>query len=108
MKPGDNLEFSLDVLPGKIFTGKVRSIGYGVSTGNDNKGDLPNISGSSGWLRDPQRFPVIISINEPGLSDHLRYGGQVDVVVFTGEKGGLLKALGKLRIRINTWLSYVR
>jgi multidrug resistance efflux pump len=108
MKPGDNVEFSLDVLPGKIFTGKVRSIGYGVSTGNDNKGDLPNISGSSGWLRDPQRFPVIISINEPGLEDYLRYGGQVDVVVFTREKGGLLKALGKLRIRINTWLSYVR
>jgi multidrug resistance efflux pump len=108
MKPGDNVEFSLDVLPGKILTGKVRSIGYGVSTGNDNKGDLPNISGSSGWLRDPQRFPVIISVNESDLTDHLRYGGQVDVVVFTREKGGLLKALGKLRIRINTWLSYVR
>jgi multidrug resistance efflux pump len=79
-----------------------------VSTGNTNRGDLPNVSGSSGWLRDPQRFPVIITFNEPGLAEKLRHGGQVDVVVFTNNKGGLLKALGKLRIRINTWLSYVR
>jgi multidrug resistance efflux pump len=108
MKPGDRVEFSLDVLPGKIFSGEVRSIGYGVSTGNTNRGDLPNVSGSSGWLRDPQRFPVIISFNEPGLGDKLRLGGQVDVVVFANDKGGLLKSLGRLRIRIITWLSYVR
>jgi len=108
MKPGDRVEFSLDVLPGKIYSGEVRSIGYGVSTGNTNRGDLPNVTGSSGWLRDPQRFPVIITFDEPGLGDKLRHGGQVDVVVFTNNKGGLLKALGKLRIRINTWLSYVR
>jgi len=108
MKPGDRVEFSLDVLPGKIIAGEVRSIGYGVSTGNTNRGDLPNVTGSSGWLRDPQRFPVIIAINEPGLNNQLRLGGQVDVVVFTGDNGGLLKALGKFRIRINSWLSYVR
>jgi multidrug resistance efflux pump len=108
MKPGDKVEFLLDVSPGKILNGEIRSIGYGVSTGNTNRGDLPNVGGSSGWLRDPQRFPVIIAFNEPGLSDQLRLGGQVDVVVFTRDKGGLLKALGKLRIRINSWLSYVR
>jgi multidrug resistance efflux pump len=108
MKAGNQVEFSLDVIPGQIYPGKVRSIGFGVSTGNTNRGDLPNISGSSGWLRDPQRFPVIITFTEPGSADTLRLGGQVDVVVFTKDKGGLLKALGKLRIRINTWLSYVR
>lgn len=108
MNRGNRVEFCLDVLPGKIFTGEVRSIGSGVSTGNNTRGDLPNISGSSGWLRDPQRFPVIISFDESVLAGDLRLGGQADVVVFTGERNGLLKFLGKIRIRIISWFSYVR
>ncbi len=108
MKPGDKVEFTLDVIPGRIFHGEVRSIGRGVSTGNTNRGDLPTISGARGWLKDPQRFPVIISFDKRNIPDQLRLGGQVDVVVFTGEKGGLLNGLGKLRIRIISWLSYVR
>lgn len=108
MKPGNTVEFVLDVIPGKVFSGVVRSIGYGVSTGNTNRGDLPTVSGAKGWLKDPQRFPAIISFDEQDIPDQLRLGGQVDVVVFTKEKGGLLNALGKLRIRIVSWLSYVR
>jgi len=108
MKPGNKVEISLDIQPGKIFTGEVLSIGYGVSTGNTNRGDLPNVSGAQGWLRDPQRFPVIISIDDKSIFPQLRHGGQVDVVVFTDEKGGFLSSLGKLRIRIISWLSYVR
>jgi multidrug resistance efflux pump len=108
MKPGNKVEISLDISPGKIFTGRVRSIGYGVSTGNTNRGDLPSITGSQGWLRDPQRFPVIILLDDKSMFPLLRYGSQADVVVFTDEKGGLLNSLGKFRIRIISWLSYVR
>lgn len=108
MKPGNQVEFSLDVCPGKIFTGKVRSIGHGVTTGNSNRGDLPEIKGSQGWLRDPQRFPVIISFNPEELKNQLRLGGQVDVLVFNTENKGFLSFLGKLRIRFISWLSYVR
>ena len=108
MKPGNKVEFTLDVCPGKIFSGVVRSIGYGVSTGNTNRGDLPSVSGSQGWLKDPQRFPVIISFDERNIPAQLRLGGQVDVVVFTNENRGILNALGKLRIRLISWLSYVR
>ncbi|MHC1777954.1 MAG: HlyD family secretion protein [Lentimicrobium sp.] len=108
MKPGNKVEFSLDVCPGKIFTGEVRSIGYGVSTGNTNRGDLPDVSGNKGWLEDPQRFPVIISFNPENLSAPLRLGGQADVLIFTGRERSFLGMLGKLRIRIISWLSYVR
>ena len=108
MKPGNKVEILLDILPGKIFTGKVESIGIGVSTGITNKGDLPSISGAKGWLRDPQRFPVIISIDENSMIPVLRQGGQADVVVFTDDETGFLAKLGKLRIRIISWLSYVR
>lgn len=108
MKPGNKVEISLDINPGKIFTGEVRSIGYGVSTGNTTRGDLPSVSGAKGWLRDPQRFPVIISIDDKTIFPQLRHGGQVDVVVFTDEEGGLLNSLGRFRIRVISWLSYVR
>ena len=109
IEKGDIVEFSLDVAPGKIFKGKVRSIGYGVSTGNSNRGDLPSISSSQGWLRDPQRFPVVISINDLDLGPLLRRGGQVDVIVYTDpEKHKILNSLGRFRIRLQSWLSYVR
>jgi multidrug resistance efflux pump len=108
MKPGNKVEITFDIYPGKIFTGKVKSIGYGVSTGNTNRGDLPSISGAKGWLRDPQRFPVIITIDDKSIFPQLRHGGQVDVVVFTGKESGLLAALGRFRIRMISWLSYVR
>ena len=109
MKVGDPVDFSLDVAPGKVFEGKVKSIGYGVSTGNTNRGDLPSISSSQGWLRDPQRFPVIISFKSQEISSLLRRGGQVDVVVYTNaEEHKLISSLGRFRIRLLSWLSYVR
>ena len=108
MKPGNDVEFSLDVCPGRIFKGKVKSIGYGVSTGNTNRGDLPDVKGSTGWLLDPQRFPVIISFNPEDFPGKIRLGGQVDVLVFTSDKRGFLEFLGKMRLRLISWMSYVR
>ncbi len=108
MKPGNKVLIALDIAPGKIYKGVVKSIGHGVSTGNTNRGDLPTISGSQGWLRDPQRFPVIIGFDDSAGFPQFRFGGQVDVVVFTDNSGGLLSALGKFRIKLNSWLSYVR
>jgi multidrug resistance efflux pump len=108
LKMGDKVEFILDVAPGKVFKGKVRSIGYGVDAGNNaTPGDLPKISSKNSWLQDPQRFPVIVAMDDTTAIRVCRAGGQADVVVFTG-KHPFLNAIAKFRIRINTWLSYVR
>jgi len=108
MKIGDKVEFILDVLPGKVFEGKVRSIGYGVDAGNKvSPGNLPKIGSKSAWLQDPQRFPVVVSMSDAEAIRICRAGGQADVVVYTGEHG-FLNAIAKFRIRINTYLSYVR
>ncbi|HAW52148.1 MAG TPA: HlyD family secretion protein [Flavobacteriales bacterium] len=107
MKEGAPVEFSIDVMPGKIFKGKVRSIGHGVSTGNTNRGDLPSVSGESGWLRDPQRFPVIITFDQNDIKQNARLGGQVDVVIFSGDKG-FLSFLAKMKLRFLSFMSYVR
>jgi multidrug resistance efflux pump len=108
IRPGNRAKFILDVAPGKIFEGKVRSISYGVASGNKIvPGDLPQVSSTTSWLLDPQRFPVIITITDTTALSFCRAGGQADVVVFTGDHPFLNRIAG-LRIWINTWLSYVR
>jgi len=108
MKIDDEVEFTLDISPGKIYKGKVRSIGYGVATDQTNKGGLPEIKTKSSWLQDPQRFPVIIDIDDNmELKKLIRLGGQVDVVVYTGNSF-ILNTIASFRIRMMSWLSYVR
>jgi len=108
IKAGDPVEFVLDAAPGRVFVGKVRSVGYGVSTGGgSNRGDLPTVGSTQSWLREPQRFPVIIDFDGDATRGLLRAGGQVDVIIYTSE-GTLLNPLGRFNIRIRSWLSYVR
>jgi len=104
----DPVEFVLDVSPGHVFKGYVRSIGYGVSTqGTANRGDLPTVQGSQGWLRDPQRFPVIIGFDSGTATGLLRSGGQVDVIIYTS-RNPILNLIGKVHLRVRSLLSYVR
>ena len=109
MNVGDPVKFSLDIDPGKIYEGTVRSIGFGVATDKSSKGGLPSIKSKSGWLRDPQRFPIIIGLDysDDTLENKIRIGGQADIVVYTGSNG-LLNSLASFRIKFNSWLSYVR
>ena len=107
MEIDNEVDFTLDIAPGRIFKGKIRSLGFGVATDQTNKGGLPTISEKKGWLQDPQRFPVIITSNDPDVKDLYRLGGQVDVVVYTGNHF-LLNGIARLRLKIISLLSYVR
>lgn len=104
----DPVDIILDIAPGRIFKGKVRSIGYGVSSEHSmNRGQLPSIQSKKGWLRPPQRFPVIISFSDEELMEHFKLGGQVDVAVYTGSYP-ILNAITNFRIWFNSKISYVR
>ena len=109
MKPGTPVDIVFDVLPGRVFHGKVRSIGLGVSAGNTPPpGTLPSIDNNRDWLRQSQRFPVIIGFDihqAQDLPHALRVGGQAAVIAY-GEGSGVLKLLGKLYIRVASWLTY--
>ncbi|WP_342246420.1 HlyD family secretion protein [Pseudomonas sp. OTU5201] len=98
----------LDALPGRLFEGKVRSIGYGVSVGQaPAPGTLPTVDNSRDWLRPAQRFPVIVEF-APGELEQLRglrVGGQAEVMAFPSE-GNPLNPLGRLFIYLMSWLSY--
>lgn len=109
LAPGTPVRIVLDALPGTVLTGRVRSIGYGVSTGQGAPpGGLPTIQNSRDWLRPAQRFPVIVDI-DPGQLPTLRgirVGGQAEVMAFPTE-GHPLNLLGRAFLRVMSWLSYV-
>ncbi|WP_449440386.1 MULTISPECIES: HlyD family secretion protein [Pseudomonas] len=101
----------LDALPGEVFDGRVRSVGYGVSVGQTPApGTLPNVQNSRDWLRPAQRFPVIIEFSEESKarlrdSRAMRAGGQAEVMAFPTQ-GNPLNPLGRLFFGLMSWLSY--
>jgi multidrug resistance efflux pump len=106
---GSPVEIVLDALPGKVYQGRVRSIGLGVSASQPPPaGTLPTIQNSRDWLRQAQRFPVVIDFDtgqDEQLVHHLRIGGQADIIAYTGDEG-LLRLLGGWYIRMMSWFSY--
>lgn len=104
---GDEVDVIFDIEPGEVYQGKVKSIAYGVSTDRTNAGGLPTINTTQGWLRDPQRFPVIIDIENQDILKKLRQGSQAEIVVYT-EDNWLLNSLASARIILLSYLSYVR
>ncbi|MDG9969329.1 HlyD family secretion protein [Achromobacter mucicolens] len=106
--PGTPVAIILDALPGRIFEGRVRSVGYGVSVGTPTQpGSLPTVQNSRDWLRPAQRFPVAIDL-DPGQLPSLRgirVGGQAEVMAFP-QPGNPLNPLGRIYLRLMSWLSY--
>lgn len=111
IEPDTPVAIVLDVLPGEVFAGRVRSVGFGVSVGQSTPpGTLPQVENSRDWLRPAQRFPVIVEF-APGEVSRLaklrgiRVGGQADVMAFPTE-GNPLNLLGRLFLYLMSWLSY--
>ena len=109
IKPGNQVAIVLDVMPGQVLKGRVRSVGSGVSSGQQAQpGSLPAIENSRDWLRQSQRFPVAVEF-DPSEHERLRgvrIGGQADVLVYTGDHG-LMNWLGEAFIGLMSYLSYL-
>lgn len=106
VQPGAPVEIVFDVLPGQIFTGRVESIGWGVSSYNSGQmGGLPTIKNQTGWIRDPQRFPVRIELEAEGYVPGLRHGSQANVIIYTGDNS-IANWLGEIWIWLVSALTY--
>ena len=107
IKPGDIVEVTFDVLPGQVFTGRIRDIGFGIAVDSTPLGSLPSIENDRQWLRDEQRFAVVVDFDIPDAEDrrNLRVGAQASVIVYTGGNW-IFNAAGKLYIRVTSMLSY--
>jgi multidrug resistance efflux pump len=107
--PGDEVAIVLDVMPGRVWKGRVRSVGSGVSGGGEAKpGTLPTIENSRDWLRRAQRFPVAVEFDPASRAQlrGVRIGGQAEVLVYTGDNA-VMNWLGAVFIRLMSYLSYV-
>jgi multidrug resistance efflux pump len=104
---GDAAAIALDVLPGRVYSGKVKSVGYGVSNRSmDPRTGLPKIDTQRDWIRSPQPFPVRVEF-EGELPKSIRYGSQANVTVYaTGSY--VLNAIAWIKMRLVSILSYVQ
>ncbi|MEM7238800.1 MAG: HlyD family secretion protein [Pseudomonadota bacterium] len=109
---GDPVDVVLDVHPGRIFKGVVASFAGAASSGSDaTPGQLQSIPRTSGWMRDPQRFPLRISL--PGYETateendaRMMMNGQADIIIYTGGNV-ILNGIGAFYIRLVGILSYL-
>ncbi len=109
VNPGDKVAIVLDVMPGEVLKGRVRSVGTGISSGQQAQpGTLPEIENSRDWLRQAQRFPVAVEF-DPSERERLRgvrIGGQADVLIYTGDHV-LMNWLAGVFIGFMSYLSYL-
>jgi multidrug resistance efflux pump len=109
VKPGDKVAIVLDVMPGEVWKGRVRSVGTGIGSGKQPQpGALPEIENSRDWLRQAQRFPVAVEF-DPSERERLRgvrIGGQADVLIYTGDHV-LMNWLAGVFIRLMSYFSYL-
>jgi multidrug resistance efflux pump len=110
--PGNEVRVAFDFQPGRVFNGRVESVGWGITKGGEAPaGTLPQVQSQQGWVRDPQRFPVRISLrgeaNGPLQDLPLRNGAQANVLILTDPDAWLLNPLGRLWLRVISWLRYI-
>ena len=106
--PGDKVAIVFDVLPGQVISGTVREVGFGVDVGNPPLGKLPTIQNDKSWLRAAQRYPVLIDFELPRNREgktRIKVGSQATVTVYTGTHP-LFNTLGRLVMRLKSWLEY--
>lgn len=107
LEPGDAVGIVFDVLPGRVIEGTVREVGFGVSVDSPPLGSLPTIQNDKNWLRDAQRYPVLVDFELPDAQDRarLKVGSQATVVVYTG-RHPLFNLLARLYMRALSILTY--
>jgi multidrug resistance efflux pump len=109
IKPGDEVELVFDALPGNVIKGTIRTTGFGVNVESAPLGSLPTISNDRQWLRDSQRFSVLVDFELPNAEDRrgIRVGAQASVVVYTGG-GFLFNSIAWIKMRLLSLLTYIR
>ena len=107
IKPGDEVDVVFDALPGRVVKGTIRTTGFGVNVDSAPLGSLPTIDNDRQWLRDAQRFSVLIDFELPDAEDRqgIRVGAQASVVVYTGG-GFLFNSLAWIKMRLLSLFTY--
>jgi len=105
--PGDKVEIVFDSMPGRVISGRVRGTGFGVALNSAPLGNLPTIENDRQWLRDAQRFPVLVDFQLDDRDERLaiRVGSQASVMIYSGDNW-LFNFVGRIYIRVASLLTY--
>lgn len=106
IRPGQPVGLTFNMYPGRIFTGVVQSVGWGVNEGQGvPSGELPAVRNPQQWIRSAQRFQVRIAPAMP--EDHpLRVGATASATIFT-ESDYALVPVAEFWQRVVSWFDYL-
>jgi len=107
--PGNKTGLLFDAVPGRIFTGTVHSVAWGIDTGRTTSGGLVQNQPETRWFEPARRIPVRIELD--GGMDHwprnVKLGGKVTVVVYTAGERNPSAWIGMGLHRLQSLLSYL-
>jgi len=107
IRPGQPVGIACKTYPGRIFSGTVQSIGWGVDEGQGvPSGKLPQVKNPQELLPSAQRFQVRLVLDNPDEVP-LRVGATAAVTVYT-DPDFVLNPLAEFWQRIESWLYYLR
>jgi membrane fusion protein (multidrug efflux system) len=86
VKPGENVEISVDTYPGKAWNGRVKTIS--PASGAEFS-ILPAQNASGNWVKVVQRIPVRITVDRKAGDPPLRIGMSTYVTIDTGHRRSL-------------------
>jgi multidrug resistance efflux pump len=107
MRPGQPAGIVLKTYPGRIYSGKVQTVGWGVDQGQGvPSGKLPAVKNPLELIPSAQRFQVRLTLEHPDDID-LRVGATGAVTVYTTPDSPL-NPLARFWQRIESWIFYLR
>lgn len=85
IQPGDKAKIMIDMYPGKVFQGHVKSIGWGINrvqSGSVAPSTLVYLEATEDWIRIAQRFPVRIYIDDLTDEYPMRIGASATTITY--------------------------
>lgn len=106
IRAGQPASLSFNTYPGRVFAGRVESVGWGVGQGQGvPSGELPLVRNTQAWIREAQRFQVRIVLDEPP-EEPLRVGATASATVYTRDDFAL-KPVARFWQEVVAWFDYL-
>lgn len=103
VQDGDTAEVVFSRVPGRVFPGKVHSLGAATGTAQlAPSGELPVFTGQP----TSARYPFAIELDDPGDEALIPQGANGTVAVYT-QRGKPVHIITKVVMRMQAWLGYL-
>lgn len=105
---GDSSSLPSDCQPGRLYSGRVQGVAWGIDPGRTAANGLPQNQPSARWFEPARTIPVHIEIDDDqDWPRNVRVGSKVSVVVYAaGQDNPVAWIAGGLH-RAQSFLSYL-